>query len=280
MYQENRERKMRRDFARIVIRSRMYYSLSHACITSHLVQIHKAHTSSHPSDGGRTRTWAYKPQGGSVRGQEPGVHTREFASTRSLRERKTQNAGASNGYRIAGCRVPFPTPSSARTPFLPFRMGPLFLIHPCPSSLVSHSSLFSSFALESFLSYFLPPPSPSRRPLIPDVRTPAYTSYYSTYYMYYALLLTLAYYYEQWRIDDLPPRSLPSRVTVRFLSGNFRKNALRSDAIYACYFLPASSSRTQHITRRTLNFNSACCLVCIYFIYQLSPSILLPNFLF
>lgn len=141
--------------------------------------------------------------------------------------------------------LPSPSPRPVR-----FRTGPLFLIHPCPSSLVSHSSLFSSFALESFL-FVLPPPPPPPLPSPSPSTADTGRAYACVHVVLLYLLHVLRFTTDirvllravAYRRPSAPPprptpRSLPPRVTVRFLSGNFRKNALPSDAIYACHFLP------------------------------------------
>lgn len=102
--------------------------------------------------------------------------------------------------------LPF-TPVSLITPS---RSPPAFVPRlPSPPSFALKLSLAPSFS-----------PLGGTRPLIPNVRTPAYTSLLLTTT---GLLLTLAYYYVQWRIDDLPFQPSPPRATARFLPGNFRE---------------------------------------------------------
>lgn len=242
MHQENRERKMRRDFARIVIRSRMYYSLSHACITSHLSCRHIKLTLAHIQAVG-----AHVRRHISRRVVAYAVKSRACTRANSLPPALFGTAKRRRIERISYCRMQSAVPHSPSPRLVPFRMGPLFLIHPsfCPSSLVSHSSLFSSFALESFLSHFLPP-SPLLAPTADTGRAYACVHVVLLYLLYVlrfttdirVLLRAVAY-----RRPSAPIFALESYL-VRFLSGNFRKNALPSDAIYACHFLPVSSSRT------------------------------------
>ena len=108
----------------------------------------------------------------------------------------SQNAGALNDYRITGFtggwRGPSPTlPRRSSLPFLGSRepslsysnVLPFTLLPDLSFSLIFHirsSSLFSLFALK-----FVPHPPPSVRPLIPNVRTPAYTSLLLTTTLYY-----------------------------------------------------------------------------------------------
>lgn len=149
----------------------------------------------------------------------------------------SRNAGALNGYRIAG----FERGGSGilHLPSLVARVAPslhraaslshcrCLLVHPSPSS---H---FLARFPHSFRSSPFPPLSPSNRSSSPSisqpplirrtcVRTLAYTSLLLTTTLYYRHSRT--YYYEKWRIDDLSSRPSSREPTARFLPGNFQES--------------------------------------------------------
>jgi len=179
---------------------------------------------------------------------EARAHTRIHFQTRSFRDHKTQAHWTIITGFTGGWRGPSPTlPRRSSLPFLGSRepslsysnVLPFTLLPDLSFSLIFHirsSSLFSLFALK-----FVPHPSPVR-PLIPNVRTPAYTS----------LLLTTTLYYWHSRTTtssgvsttfrpDLRPANNHEISSRKFSGGRGRKRALRDYAIYARYFLPASS---------------------------------------
>jgi len=126
-----------------------------------------------------------------------------------------QNAGALNDYhrihgRMAGSFTYPSSPFVAPFPWIPRALSFLFQ---CPPVYPSPRSVFLTHFPHSFVIPFLPlrpqirSSSLSVSPTADTERAYACVHVVTTYY--YALLLTLAYYYEQWRIDDLSPRPSP-----------------------------------------------------------------------
>lgn len=195
-------------------------------------ETHKTHTSSHRSGRRGRRAHARKAAGiaacmRSSRWRRASAHANSLPNPLISGPR---NAGALNGYRIAGSRRGWRSPSStllrrsSLPPLLP--LSPRVLSFPFRCSLVHPSTLPSLFLTRFAHSFPRPfsPLSPSNRPSSlsvrrPNVRTPAYT-FVTTYY--YGLLLILAYY-EQWRIDDLSSRPSPREQPRGFLPGNFQE---------------------------------------------------------
>lgn len=154
---------------------------------------------------------------------------------------------------------------------IPFLFVPIRVYRPVRGFSLSHSNALSfSLALSPsfrirlfFLSLFslqiIPPRADRWYRTCVRLRTRRVT----TYSIYYALLLTLAYYYATSDVSttfrpDLCPRELPWDFFRRKFSEEF---ALRSDAIYACYFLLVFSKLAP---RRTSNFNGASILFISY----------------
>jgi len=149
------------------------------------------------------------------------------AATLLLRTAKRRRA--LNGYRIVGSRGCHPLPLT-RHPSFSLASSPVYLAGIPLSLSLSFCRSFFSLPLPRFASDYLfsslllwnhtfPLPSRSHRPLLRNVRTPAYVVVTTHYY---ALLYRRSRtYYNQWSIDDLSPRLTTPASDREISSGEF-----------------------------------------------------------
>lgn len=171
--------------------------------------------------------YAVKPAGTRERAREFTSKPAHFGTAKRRRiERLSYRGIQGKGSEVLHLPVPSPLVAPSLRPCIPRVLSSPFRCPPVHSvSLISPSRFATRVRFLSLLSAFRPqivPRSPHRRYSTADTeRAYACVHVVTTYY---ALLLTLAYYYEQWRIDDLPSQPSPPRATARFLPGNFRES--------------------------------------------------------